>query len=69
MATKEMSSITIIPEKRAGGLTGLAQFILEHEGKVTIAPITHRNLTSLLKNCYLTLKKIETLEVADQFHK
>ena len=69
MAKKEMSSITVIPEKRAGDLTGLAQFIIEHEGKVTVAPITHRNLTNLLKDCYLTLKKIETLEVADQFHK
>ena len=69
MAEKKMSSITVIPEKRAGDLTGLAQFILEHEGKVTCAPITHRNLTNLLKDCYLTLKKIETLEVADQFHK
>ncbi len=69
MAKKEMSSITVTPEKRAGDLTGLAQFIIEHEGRVTVAPITHRNLTNLLKDCYLTLKKIETLEVADQFHK
>ena len=69
MAEKKISSITVIPEKRAGSLTGLAQFILEHEGKVYIAPLTHRNLTNLLKDCYLTMKKIETLDVADQFHK
>jgi hypothetical protein len=69
MVEKQIGSITVIPEKRAGDLTGLAQFILEHDGKVTCAPITHRNLTNLLKDCYLTLKKIETLQVADQFHK
>jgi hypothetical protein len=69
MAEKKISSITVIPEKRAGDLTGLAQLILECGDQVTIDRITHRNLTNLLKDCYLTLKKIETLDVADQFHK
>ena len=69
MVEKQIGSITVIPEKRAGDYTGLGQFILDYGGKVTVAPITHRNLTNLLKDAYLTLKKIETLEVADQFHK
>ena len=69
MAEKKISSITVIPEKRAGSLPGMAQFILECDGKVIVNRISHKNLSSLLKDCYLTLKKIETLDVADQFHK
>ena len=69
MAEKKISSITVIAEKRAGSLTGMAQFILECDGKVIVDRITHRGLSELLKDCYLTMKKIEAMDVADQFHK
>ena len=69
MAEKKISSITVIPEKRAGSLTGMAQFILECDGKVIVDRISHRGLGELLKDCYLTMKKIEAMDVADQFHK
>ena len=55
MVEKKISSITVIPEKRAGSLTGMAQFILECDGKVIVDRITHKNLSNLLKECYLTM--------------
>jgi len=67
MAKDEINAnITVIPEKRSGDYTGLAQIIVDTGDKVIVAPMTHRNLTNLLKEVYVVMKKLETLDVADR---
>ena len=62
----KVATLSIVPEKRAGGYTGFAQIIFDQGAKVTVVPVSGESLLLHLKDVYLTLRRLDLLDAADQ---
>ena len=63
-----MAIISVLPEKnKEGDHTGNAKLIIDDE-KIHNVVLSGRALQVLMKDCYLVLKRLEIIEVAEQFY-